>query len=192
MQGHDSKTTASDVCVTCGETKPKAEFFIKARLGPNPDLDPDPDSDHSCIKAWRRPVGTRECSSCVRLRSRGTAPAGPKEAHYAAEAREGPDSASSKIRPNNWGYLTYVDKVFGLDCFKELVRLGIFESAKDISESMGALQACARHGFGDTRQLGAQGGTAAEGKTTQEQCRRPRVLAVNIGDGQRPHTEVVS
>ena len=44
-------------------------------------------------------------------------------------------------RPNNWGYCDYVDKLFSLDCFHDLVRLQVFTSAKDVSESMAALQA---------------------------------------------------
>ena len=48
----------------------------------------------------------------------------------------------NRIRPQNWGYTTYLDRVFGMRCFEDLVRLRVFPDAKDISESYGALQAC--------------------------------------------------
>ncbi len=35
-------------------------------------------------------------------------------------------------RPNNFGYCDYVDRLFGLDCFADIVGLGAFGSAKDI------------------------------------------------------------
>ena len=52
----------------------------------------------------------------------------------------------NRIHPRNWGYTTYLDRVFGMRCFNELVRLRVFPDAKDISESYGALQAAARYG----------------------------------------------
>ena len=77
-------------------------------------------------------------------------------------------SRGSRIRPNNFGYTTYIDRVFGLRCFEDLVcaarahrgcctfyramsnyicaiaggrKLRVFPDAKDISESYCALQA---------------------------------------------------
>ena len=40
----------------------------------------------------------------------------------------------------NWGYTTYLDRLFSMRCFEDLVRLRLFPGAKDMSESMGALQ----------------------------------------------------
>ena len=48
--------------------------------------------------------------------------------------------SGSKVRPNNWGYTTYIDRVFAMDCFPDMVQKRVFPDAKDISESMGALQ----------------------------------------------------
>jgi hypothetical protein len=49
-------------------------------------------------------------------------------------------------RPNNFGYCDYVDKLFGMNCFGDIAALGVVQSAKDVSESMAALQGVARHG----------------------------------------------
>lgn len=78
---------------------------------------------------------------------------------------EGPPSKRrgkrNRIHENNWGYTTYLDRVFGLNCFEvrrflfvmtrrfkshsqELVRLRVFPDAKDISESFGAIEAALR------------------------------------------------
>ena len=62
--------------------------------------------------------------------------------------------AGAKLRPQNWGYTTYLDRVFAMRAFHDLIALGVFQSAKDVSESMGALQAATVHGFdnGDAAQ----------------------------------------
>ena len=49
-------------------------------------------------------------------------------------------------RPNNFGYCNYVDQLFSLDCFPDIVGLKAFTSAKDVSESMGAIQVACQHG----------------------------------------------
>ena len=81
----------------------------------------------------------------------------------------------NKIHPHNWGYTTYLDRVFGLSCFSELVRLQIFPDAKDISESYGALAAATRHGH--LAPLGTRKAERADG-----------VLCLAVGDGATPRT----
>jgi hypothetical protein len=53
----------------------------------------------------------------------------------------------TKLRPRNWGFTTYLDRLFGMRCFLDIMQLGVFPDAKDISESMGALQAATVHFF---------------------------------------------
>lgn len=79
--------------------------------------------------------------------------AGPTARPAAEEETGGPSGAAdatrgrrNRIRPRNWGYTLYLDKVFSLRCFEDLVRLRVFPDAKDISESYGAIQAALRHG----------------------------------------------
>ena len=65
----------------------------------------------------------------------------------AAQQESGqPRSSADRIRPRNWGYTTYLDRVFGMRCFEDIVRLRVFPDAKDISESYGVLQAAIRRG----------------------------------------------
>jgi hypothetical protein len=78
----------------------------------------------------------------------------------------------NRIHPRNWGYTTYIDRVFGMRCFEDLVRMRVFPDAKDISESYGALQAAIRRGLG--------GGTTC---SSREAERRRGVLCIAIGDG---------
>ena len=78
-------------------------------------------------------------------------------------------------RPNNFGYCNYLDQVFSLRCFGELVALGVFTTAKDISESMAAIQAAIKHGLShDPRE------------TTK------KVKCLCIGDGSTPRTAVLA
>lgn len=77
-----------------------------------------------------------------------------------------------KRRPNNHGYCDYIDQVFGLECFSDLVSLQAFTSAKDISESMAALQAAKQHS-----QASPAGG---------------QTLCLCIGDGSTPRTAVLA
>jgi len=83
-----------------------------------------------------------ECHDCKRRRTAercGQAAPAPTLSGRVA------DSGITR-RPNNFGYCNYVDKIFGLDCFPDLISLGAFTSAKDVSESMAALQAAQFHG----------------------------------------------
>jgi hypothetical protein len=85
----------------------------------------------------------------------------------------------NRIHPRNWGFTTYIDRVFGMRCFEDLVRLRVFPDAKDISESYGVLQAAIRQGL--LVQCG--GGTSA-----RQAERRQGVLCISIGDGATART----
>ena len=62
-----------------------------------------------------------------------------------------------------------------MQCFKDLAALNVFPDAKDISESMGALQAASTHYF--------------QGKENGTGCwRQNDVLCIVIGDGNTPRT----
>lgn len=70
-------------------------------------------------------------------------------------------------RPNNWGYCDYVDRLFSMACFQDLVRLQVFSSAKDVSESMAALQAV-------------------------KQINEEKTVCLCVGDGSTPRTAVLA
>eukprot|EP00592_Proboscia_alata_P003944 CAMPEP_0194375406 /NCGR_PEP_ID=MMETSP0174-20130528/23920_1 /TAXON_ID=216777 /ORGANISM="Proboscia alata, Strain PI-D3" /LENGTH=329 /DNA_ID=CAMNT_0039155581 /DNA_START=16 /DNA_END=1005 /DNA_ORIENTATION=- len=79
-----------------------------------------------------------------------------------------------KRRPNNFGYCNYVDKLFSMDCFAlDIAPLQVFKSAKDVSESMAAIQAVMRHG------------------TVLDKSSQDRTLCLCIGDGCTPRTSVL-
>lgn len=75
-------------------------------------------------------------------------------------------------RPNNFGYCSYLDQLFSMDCFPDVVSLKAFASAKDVSESMGAIQAACTHGPKDDANA--------------------RVKCLCIGDGSTPRTAVLA
>ncbi|KAI2502861.1 hypothetical protein MHU86_11608 [Fragilaria crotonensis] len=77
-------------------------------------------------------------------------------------------------KPNNFGYCNYLDKLFALDCFPDIVKCGAFTTAKDVSESMAALQAATFHG-----------------KITRTQNEQENVLCLSIGDGSTPRSAVL-
>jgi hypothetical protein len=77
-------------------------------------------------------------------------------------------------KPNNFGYCNYIDKLFALDCFPDIVASGAFTTAKDVSESMAALQAATFRG------------TMTRKKDDQE-----NVLCLSIGDGSTPRSAVL-
>mmetsp|Transcript_27959 Transcript_27959/g.87094 ORF Transcript_27959/g.87094 Transcript_27959/m.87094 type:complete len:300 (-) Transcript_27959:48-947(-) len=82
-----------------------------------------------------------------------------------------PRKQRSRLHPRNWGYTTYLDRVFSLNCFFDLVRLQVFPGAKDISESYGAIAAAFRHcGLAPSPEK-------AKG-----------VLCLAVGDGATPRT----
>ena len=78
------------------------------------------------MKHWKRSPGSQHCQMCVRTRDKRPEPEESKisqESEFKAKGRKS-ESSATEIRPNNWGYLTYVDRVFSLDCFKEMLNKG--------------------------------------------------------------------
>jgi hypothetical protein len=75
-------------------------------------------------------------------------------------------------RPNNFGYCNYLDQAFSLRCFSDLVALGVFTSAKDVSESMAAIHAVTKHGLDSNK--------------------HSKVMCLCIGDGSTPRTAVLA
>ena len=76
-------------------------------------------------------------------------------------------------RPNNFGHCDYIDMLFGMECFPDLVSLGVFRSAKDVSESMAVLQGVTRHGNFHSKS-------------------KSNFLCLCIGDGCTPRTAVLA
>ena len=89
-----------------------------------------------------------------------------------------------KRRPNNFGYCTYLDRLFGLACFADLASLGVFTSAKDVSESMAALQGAVRYGNF------AQSENNNHGVTTTQ--KNPKIHCWCVGDGSTPRSAVLA
>jgi hypothetical protein len=78
-------------------------------------------------------------------------------------------------RPNNFGYCNYVDKLFSMRCCLDIISLQAFLSAKDISESMAAIQAATKHGM--------------IGKNKDN---TKKIKCLCIGDGSTPRTAVLA
>jgi hypothetical protein len=90
--------------------------------------------------------------------------------------KTGPTAESGQYRkPNNFGYCHYVDRLFGMKSFADIVQLQVFQSAKDVSESMAALQGALKHG----------------GAWLKEADQNKKVLCLCIGDGATPRTAVL-
>ena len=89
-------------------------------------------------------------------------------------------------RPNNFGYCSYIDKLFGLDCFADIVQLKAFTSAKDVSESMAAIQAANNSNYNN------QHHGQLKLHTDKRRMKEKKVLCLCIGDGSTPRTAVLS
>ena len=94
-------------------------------------------------------------------------------------------SKRNRIHPRNWGYTTYLDKVFSMRCFEDLVRMRVFPDAKDISESYGFLQAAIRRGMSGNRAKGSN-------RHRVKPERRRGVLVISIGDGSTARTATLA
>ncbi|KAL7517788.1 hypothetical protein ACHAWX_002673 [Stephanocyclus meneghinianus] len=133
-------------CSTCQEILPRNLFTKKENRKP--------------------PESTRTCQQCRRNQTshRCKQPTKPN----IQLGRRG--ESGMKRRPNNFGYCNYLDQLFSMKCFPDIVSLQVFTTAKDVSESMAALQAASHHG------LVGKGGKGC------------RVKCLCIGDGSTPRT----
>ena len=113
------------------------------------------------------------CHSCKRLETANRCKQEPPKIlqHDSTIAESG-----TKRRPNNFGYCDYVDKLFKMDCFAtHIAPLKVFTSAKDVSESMAAIQAVMKHG-----------------QITPRNPQNPgNILCLCIGDGCTPRTALL-
>ena len=109
----------------------------------------------------------------------------PAELAAYADGEGGNRGRRNRVHPRNWGYTTYIDKIFSLRCFVNLVQLQVFPDAKDISESYGVLQAVIRKGL-------APDGVVARGTSTRAQEKREGVLCFCIGDGSTARTATLA
>ena len=154
------------------------------------------------------------CHTCRKsitaLRSKQPLPK-PKKTH----ARRAPSGLLR--RPNNFGYCTYLDKLFSLSCFADIVSLGVFKTAKDVSESMAVLGGAFRHGNVYQQDYNTENGNveAAMGRLKHDPTLEtdlfgndvaliqttelihsttlsPSVLCLCIGDGTTPQTAVLA
>ncbi|KAL7553242.1 hypothetical protein ACHAWF_016757 [Thalassiosira exigua] len=115
----------------------------------------------------------RSDNTCRRCRKNRTAERCKQPARE--QIRLGRKGASGAARrPNNFGYCSYLDRLFSLECFPDIVALKAFTSAKDVSESMGAIEAACRHGV------------------LKDEKRGKNVLCLCIGDGSTPRTAVLA
>jgi hypothetical protein len=135
------------VCASCEQNLPRSDYSRNQFLGNK---------------------GPPKCRICKT--SETAVMFGQTKASKAALTGRRADSGNHR-RPNNFGYCNYIDKLFGLACFADIVALGVFASAKDVSESMAALQAVQRHGAL---------------RSSDES-----VLCLCIGDGSTPRTAVL-
>ena len=90
------------------------------------------------------------------------------------------------IKPQNHGYCDYMDQLFRHDCFGTLVQLKLFPSAKDCSESMGALQGVGSFDEEPLDPAVPESSVGIRGSST------PGVLVLAIGDGTTPRTAALA
>ena len=96
------------------------------------------------------------------------------------QTKQGRTSEGSgvKRRPNNFGYCNYLDQLFSMDCFPDIINLKAFTSAKDVSESMAALQGASQHG-------------SILSKKKDGNNKKKKIKCLCIGDGSTPRTAVL-
>lgn len=139
------------ICNECNQSL-AAHLFPKKKFAKQPDVD--------------------MCRQCKKNQTAKRCKQQPKQ-----NAKQGRKSESGVVRrPNNFGYCDYVDKLFSLNCFPEIVAMKVFTSAKDVSESMAAIQAAGQYGLlpNNNKKKGSS-----------------RVKCLCIGDGCTPRTAVL-
>jgi len=105
-----------------------------------------------------------------------------------------------KRRPNNFGFCTYIDQLFSKKCFSDVVNLGVFTTAKDVSESMGSIHAASKFGRIDEEGVVLTNNSNEHNSNNSKgiQCKSSRrddgggVLCLCIGDGSTPRTAVLA
>lgn len=140
------------ICNVCGKLLGRHLFSKKEFQKPSPSLP----TCHQC----RRNQTAQRCKQ------------EPK-----AQMKQGRKTDSGIVRrPNNFGYCDYLDHLFSMNCFPDIVALQAFASAKDVSESMAALQAVSKHGL----------------LNFTSKVKKPRVNCLCIGDGSTPRSAVLA
>lgn len=144
----EPSTEMHKICQKCGQNLPR-HLFSKKEFG----------KDTSICHQCRRNQTAERCKQAVK-----------------PQIKLGRMADSGIVRrPNNFGYCNYLDQVFSLRCFGELIALGAFNTAKDISESMAAIQAAIKHGL-----------------SHHPQEPKKNVKCLCIGDGSTPRTAVLA
>ena len=136
-------------------------------------------SNFSKVQLRKHPTSPR-CRECA-------APRAPPihQLNFPAEARAEVDRLKSAgltratvptsgCQPNNFGFSVYLDKIFSMNCFPELIQRRVFPSAKDVTEAYAAINAANRHS-----ELG-------------ELLKGVDVLCVCVGDGCSPRTATLA
>jgi len=77
--------------------------------------------------------------------------------------------------------------LFGMNCFEDIVKLGAFGSAKDVSESMAVIHAASKHG-----ELSSTAASANDDVKNNAKQGSSAVLCLCIGDGCTPRTAVLA
>ena len=85
-------------------------------------------------------------------------------------------------------YLTYIERVLPMRCFVDMMQLGVFPTAKDVSESMGALQAASQFAFSEQHADASARQFNPRGEFVVKTWRDPGTLVLAIGDGTTPRT----
>ena len=151
QQEQQEQLPTSRVCAVCQQSKDRALF---------------PRKEYSIFQDNQQPTCTH-CRKTLQANRIRVPP--PKPILRGRKAESG-----ITRKPNNFGYCNYIDKLFALDCFPDIVACGAFTTAKDVSESMAALQAATFHGT-----------------TTRKQNEQENVLCLSIGDGSTPRSAVL-
>eukprot|EP00532_Pseudo-nitzschia_australis_P000367 CAMPEP_0168183896 /NCGR_PEP_ID=MMETSP0139_2-20121125/12886_1 /TAXON_ID=44445 /ORGANISM="Pseudo-nitzschia australis, Strain 10249 10 AB" /LENGTH=302 /DNA_ID=CAMNT_0008105353 /DNA_START=171 /DNA_END=1076 /DNA_ORIENTATION=+ len=128
------------------------------------------------------------CHQCIKEETARRCKQAPPKVlrHHSSIAESG-----TKRKPNNFGYCDYVDKLLRMDCFaSEIAPLRVFRSAKDISESMAALQAILLHGSVASNENNDDINNDNNNNNTNNKDNN-RVLCLCIGDGCTPQTAVL-
>ena len=169
-------------CIECKQKLPKGSFPRKLFSAPI-----SSENNHANQEKWVPISQNLTCKFC-----RKTATAKRCQQPLPKRKKEGKVAESGTTRrPNNFGYCNYVDKLFGMNCFRDIVLLDVFNSAKDVSESMGALQAALRHGNLPPKSR-VEKELMKDSIDTDNERSGSKVLCLVIGDGNTPRTAVLA